>query len=216
MGNDGGYCGWDNDGYFFVKIHHHVDDPLYAYNIENVVDLIASSESLSRPSNDEMLLNALASWPISVHDTVIWLSIPNHHSNGLIAIQSRRDGSIRVYSVPSYCSPSSSSQHHPKADNTSRDLKGEDGADGAIVCDYEAKNGSGNDGNNGVIGSRMLYMYDMKANGDQRYGVMVSIPVQYDYDMNEIIMEWITIILMCNEVGWTITPLVALVLSYLL
>jgi hypothetical protein len=64
----------------------------------------------------------------------------------------------------------------------------------------------------GVTGSTKLY--ELKSNGPQMF--MTCVQPQYDYDMNEIILEWVTITLMSKEVGWTLTPLISLVLSYLL
>jgi hypothetical protein len=60
----------DNDGYFLLKIRDHDSSGprLYAYNIAMVGDVIESSSLTSStplpPSNDYMLSNALASWPL--------------------------------------------------------------------------------------------------------------------------------------------------------
>jgi hypothetical protein len=222
----------DNDGYFLVSVANESILPsnitpinkgyrLYAYNIAKVVATIASLTSLpsATPSRDYMLSIALASWPLDdINDEVIWLSIPNHehhqHSDGMIAIRSQRNGKIRIYSVPSSCSSSSQHQQQSPNDSSARAARSREpkGKDRDHVA--EAKNGNGN-GNDDVVGSTKLY--EMKPNDDNGwYSSLESVPVLYDYDMNEIILEFVTLALMSNEVGWTLTPLIALVLSYLL
>jgi hypothetical protein len=207
----------DKDGYFLLKIGGHPASKsnkgyrLYAYNIAKVVDVIASSLTSSPPSNDYMLSNALASWSLDhIDDDVIWVSIPTHGGNGMIAIQSQ-DIVIRIYSVPSYapssfllpnisCSEAMKALH--MVERKTNDKEGD--------CDED-------ENRDGVIGSKKLY--ELEPTGRYQRSLRdrnLTLRPRYDYDMNEVIMEWVTIALMSNEVGWTLTPLIALLLSYLL
>jgi hypothetical protein len=182
-------------GYFLIRLSdRHVGGRLYAYNIASILGAILSSRTAS-PSDNKGIFDggefgSIASWPFDQTDyQVTWLDLPSNSKNGMIAIRSRK-GTIRVYSVPMYSSSTSTSSSRSSINTSS--------------VEEETKEG--------VIGSTKLYEW----NNNQPTAPIVSVISQYNYNCHDAIFEWVTIALMSKEVGWTLTPLIAIVLSYLL
>jgi hypothetical protein len=191
-------------GYFLLHLsdRHVGGGCLYAYNIASILDAITASQTLSRSAPslsgngiDGGEFGSIASWPVGNMSHVTWLLLPTDSSDGMIAIRSGK-GTIRVYSVPMYSSSTTTS--------TSTSTSPSRHSINTSSVEEEIKEG--------MIGSTKLYEWD----NNQPIDRIVSVTSQYNYNGHDSIVEWVTIALMSQEVGWTLTPLVALVLSYLL